>query len=501
MKLLYVVHQFLPKSVAGTEVYTDRLIREMQRDHEVHLLYGDLEPEQPQYDVHEGDYQGIPFTRMIYNYRVGSFEETYRNAAAEEVFLEVLDRFRPDLVHIQHLQAWSVGLPLLARARGIPVVHTLHEYAGICPAGGQMILPDLVRCDGPGPQPCGACIRTQPLMSPDEAGVPADEVPAFEATRRAEAYLEMADSVSLFISPSRFLRERFIASGYPADRLIATDNGFDVTPFDGYRREESRGADGGRVIRFAYVGAMVPYKGVHVLVDAFNEMTEEGWQLHIHGGVRPESPHYPYQEEIRARATDPRIRVHGAFRPDEVAEVYRDVDVLIVPSVWVENSPLTIHEAFVVGAPVITSNLGGMAELIQHGKNGLLFEPGDPAALRDAARRILEEPELLSTLRAGIPHVKTMPEHAVEMNEIYAGIAARPLVGEGRAHADRLLESLPDRARLARERARALEEAARPQPPAEEATPETAGESAPATVNTQLAPARRSWWKRLFGRI
>lgn len=502
MKILFVVHQFLPSSVAGTEVYTYRLAKHLQRDHDVRLLYGELAPTRPQYETETGEFDGLPYTRMIYNYRVESFPETYRNGAAEQVFLDEIDRFQPDLVHIQHLDPWSTGLPELARVRGIPVVYTLHEYAALCPAGGQMILPDLRLCDGPAPDPCGACIRERV-----EAGRPpgaAGRSPRDEAALRARAYRDLAEHVSLFISPSEFLKKTFVDAGFPADRILATDNGFDVEPFAELERPPSD------VIRFGYVGAMVPHKGVHVAVDAFNELGGEGWEFHVYGGVRPDSPHARYQDRIRERAVDPKIHIHGAFRPDEVAGVYANVDVLVVPSVWVENSPLTIHEAFVAEVPVLASNFGGMAELIEDGRSGLLFERDDPASLRAAARRILDEPGLLAALRAGIPHVKTMDEHGVEMREIYRRVQVRPWSNAAEADAAKAaVGRLPLRAELARGRSRllgvrerlnafaGLPEAVRQRDEARSVTDSTS------TAHEEDAVSRRGlkgWWRKLLGR-
>jgi len=421
MRILVVVHQFLPRNVAGTEVYTYRLLQQLRRRHEVHLLFAELDPGKPQYSLESGDFDGIPFTRMIFHFRVRSFEETYRNPAAEEVFLDLLDRFRPDVVHLQHLQGFSVGLPYLARGRGIPVVFTLHEYAVLCPAGGQLLLPNLERCQGPGPEPCGECIRGGALSDPETAGLPATRIPSWEAERRARAHLDMARHVTRFVAPSRFLRDLFVAQGYPPEKFLVLDNGFDVAPFDGFRRESSDS------LRFGYVGAMVPHKGLRVLVEAFNRLGPGAWELNVFGGVRPDSPHVVFVQEIERLASDSRIRIRGAFQVDRVAEVYAEIDVLVVPSIWVENSPLTIHEAFVVGAPVLASDLGGMAELVDDGRSGLLFEAGNPDALRAAARRLLDEPGLVERLRSGVPRVKTMEAHGRELDDLYAGLAAEPL--------------------------------------------------------------------------
>jgi GT2 family glycosyltransferase len=87
--------------------------------------------------------------------------------------------------------------------------------------------------------------------------------------------------------------------------------------------------------------------------------------------------------------------------------------------VWIENSPFVIKEAFAAGLPTVASNLGGMAELVQDGRSGLLFTPGDAADLRRVLRRLLDEPSLLPALRSGLPHVKTIDEDAAWTQEVY----------------------------------------------------------------------------------
>jgi glycosyltransferase involved in cell wall biosynthesis len=102
-----------------------------------------------------------------------------------------------------------------------------------------------------------------------------------------------------------------------------------------------------------------------------------------------------------------------------------EIDVLVVPSIWHENSPLTIHEAFLAKTPVIASNIGGMAELIQDEVNGLLFKVGDVADLREKITMIVQHPDLISKLSANIGPVKTIEENAVEIEQIYGDLIAR----------------------------------------------------------------------------
>jgi hypothetical protein len=112
------------------------------------------------------------------------------------------------------------------------------------------------------------------------------------------------------------------------------------------------------------------------------------------------------------------VKFHGVFDNRDIAAVHERIDALVVPSVWYENSPITIHEAFLLGTPVITSDIGGMAELVRDGVDGLHFKVGDPASLARTVVRLLDEPGLLERVSRG-RGVKTMAEDAREMEARY----------------------------------------------------------------------------------
>jgi glycosyltransferase involved in cell wall biosynthesis len=95
------------------------------------------------------------------------------------------------------------------------------------------------------------------------------------------------------------------------------------------------------------------------------------------------------------------------------------IDWVVVPSIWWENSPLVIQEAFAHGRPVICSDIGGMAEKVTHGVNGLHFRAGDPRSLADVIRRAVEDPGLWDDLRAGIPAPYEMDRHVPRMTSLY----------------------------------------------------------------------------------
>jgi glycosyltransferase involved in cell wall biosynthesis len=131
----------------------------------------------------------------------------------------------------------------------------------------------------------------------------------------------------------------------------------------------------------------------------------------------------------RLAANNPNITFYGRFSRAELGEILKGLDVLVVPSIWYENSPLTIHEAFLTSTPVITSNLGGMAELVRHGHDGLLFDPGSAKDLFRKMNMLVNNPELLGRLRKNIKAPKSIAANARELEDIYNKIISGSCVG------------------------------------------------------------------------
>ena len=116
------------------------------------------------------------------------------------------------------------------------------------------------------------------------------------------------------------------------------------------------------------------------------------------------------------------MHLEGRFDNTDVGSVFAQLDVLVIPSLWYENSPLTIHEAYLAGIPVIASDHGGMAELVHDGVSGLHFRRGDAADLRAKITRLLDEPDLLEQLARDIPAVKSIADDAVAMEGRYQNL-------------------------------------------------------------------------------
>jgi glycosyltransferase involved in cell wall biosynthesis len=231
--------------------------------------------------------------------------------------------------------------------------------------------------------------------------------------RRAARLRSVCGAIDSFVAPTRFARDRAIEFGVPAARVR-------VSPY-GAVEGPHRPRPSGPRRRIGYVGTLAPHKGVHILVEAFRGLPAEDATLDLYGSPSVH-PHY-VQELRKAVIGDPRIRFRGPFADGGQKDAYAQLDVLVVPSLWWENSPLTVLEALSQGVPVIASGTGGVPELIADGDTGLLVRAGDVAALRAALDDVVSG-RRLAEARAAIA-VKTVAEGARELLELYSGCSRR----------------------------------------------------------------------------
>jgi glycosyltransferase involved in cell wall biosynthesis len=197
--------------------------------------------------------------------------------------------------------------------------------------------------------------------------------------------------------------------------------------------------------RFGFFGQLTPYKGIDVLLEAMQVLLddermpalaapiereramgarEHQARLWVHGAnldLQPGSFQHRFNALIEA--TSDTVTLVGRYGHADLPRLMGNVDWVVVPSVWWENSPLVIQEAFAHGRPVICSDIGGMAEKVTHDVNGLHFGVGDPASLARTIRNAVETPGLWERLRRGIPAVYAMGEHAARLSSIYRRLA------------------------------------------------------------------------------
>ena len=177
------------------------------------------------------------------------------------------------------------------------------------------------------------------------------------------------------------------------------------------------------VLHIGYLGQIQKIKGIHTLVDAFVKADiDTKAHLHIWGNY---SNNPDYERELRERiGKNPSITLQGKYVREQLGSILSDLDVVVVPSIWYENAPLVIQEAFATKTPVIATNLGGMSEAVTHEANGLLFERNNPNDLARQLRRVVDQEDLLKKLKVGIPVVRSFQNETLEIEAVYERIMA-----------------------------------------------------------------------------
>ncbi|MEW6778185.1 MAG: glycosyltransferase, partial [Bdellovibrionota bacterium] len=210
------------------------------------------------------------------------------------------------------------------------------------------------------------------------------------------------ERVDRFIAPSKFLADRLKQAGLPREKLLVSDYGF----ADGLKAAPKISS---LPLRVGYVGTLVPHKGLHVLVEAFAHLKGVPAKLSLFGdpGAFPS-----YTALLRAKAKNLPVSFEGGFDPARRTEILSKVDLLVLPSIWWENSPLTIHEAFLAKIPVLVPRLGAFPELVREEIDGLFYEPGDPRSLAAQIRDFCESKNLRNKLRPDPSRVKAIEKDA-----------------------------------------------------------------------------------------
>jgi glycosyltransferase involved in cell wall biosynthesis len=441
LEVLYVVHGFPPDTWAGTEVYTLNLAREMQaRGHTVTILTrAPAAGDEPDFTLREDEVLGLRVLRMTHRLDHSCIRDSYSQPRAEAPFRRALEELRPDVVHFQHLIHSSVGLVEVARAAGLPTIVHTHDFWALC-SRVQMIRPDGSRCASNMGSGCYLCVKEKGLQHVERAkkldGAPGAtrllarlvSLAGGKGRKRSQEYADVRAreevvpaafaAADLVISPSRFLRDKLLASGrFDPHRFLYSDNGMRT---DHVIALEKRPAQAG-CVRFGFVGSLVWYKGGEVLVRAMQRLAGRNAVLYVWGAFEPEKD--PHHRRLVELATAGNVEFRGRFDNSRLAEVYADLDVLVVPSIWYENAPVTIREAFMTRTPVVTSGIGGMAESVRDGVDGLHFAVGDDADLARKLARFLDEPHLLAALSRSFPPVKSIADDARDMEFRYRGLA------------------------------------------------------------------------------
>ena len=398
MRILTIVHNHSSNHPGGTEYIAEAL----------HAAYGARDDVEASWLLAAQDpglsaglagttVSALPGYDDVYLFRHGNFDPIMQTRDSLEPFLFdvswLLDELRPTHIHIHHLNHWGVELLGFLRRKlpDVKIILTLHDYYFICANDGLLQ-------DEKG-RPCahmrGDICRCIPAL------------PVAQAQAKRLNVLQHLTMVDRIVAPSRFLMEQFINWGVPKQQITLINHGWPVTVPDVSSQPDPH--------RFALIGNLRPSKGTLLAMRAFNMACERSalpLELDIWGDAlyQPDT----VQEEIKALARESKgaIRLHGRYEQLDVSRAMDRAAWVLVPSLWWENAPLVIQEAFAAGRPVLCSNIGGMAEAVRDGKDGRHVPVGDLSAWADTLADCGGNAPLWGKLHKGIKPRKTVAQMA-----------------------------------------------------------------------------------------
>lgn len=448
MKILFPVHVFFPKHFYGTETYTLELAQALKKmGHDPIILtalplweeggtdkfyftyeYGGL-------DVHCLDFNLKPHT---------SFKQIYYRPELYSVYDEILDKIRPDIVHVTHIINHTAALLEVLRDKKIPTVATLTDFFGIC-FNAKLNREDGTLCRGPNEKSTN-CLRCylqkvdifpkQQIISkyvmksgfitylasrilPHLIKLPwanknfiADQI--LGVTERVDLLRRLYDTYRYMVAPTDFLYEAYMANHFYPEKLKKINFGLNLLLVKDYQTPRKKTDS---KIRFGYIGQLSSHKGVDLLIKAYVMLKGNNKSLVLYGS--PDQDMAYMDELLQLSSGINHIQFRDTFPREELGARLSETDVLVIPSRWYENSPLVLLYALATRTPVIVTDVKGMSEFVKDGFNGYTFKKNSVEHLTTIMQKIVDDPSSIERLSQNAVYSKDVSDHAKEVFKLY----------------------------------------------------------------------------------
>jgi glycosyltransferase involved in cell wall biosynthesis len=362
MRILYINNTFKP--VGGAEVYLRSLSSTFQeKGHDTFLFAIDDEEtiEKSNLFVYRDIFKRGPLKYLLWH---------YFNPSLYNHLIVWIKKVNPDIIHIHNNGKFASSI-LLALNGSIPVVQTVHDYSILCPIS--------------------FCINSQSMPCAGGFGIKCPNNGCISWARysyqRLPEYIKkslLKKTVNLFLVPSRALQTHLMKNGF--QNAIYFPNFVDVDKFEyDFTKMES--------CNVLYVGRLAKEKGVNYILEAFPKIVKahSSCTLNIVGDG-------PYRSNLLHLAQElgieKKVIFHGKLSGEPLIEAFQKSNVVVIPSVSLDNSPIVAYEAMASGRPVVGSNIGGIPDLVTDGETGYLVEPRNPDQIAEKVIRVLSNREL-----------------------------------------------------------------------------------------------------------
>jgi len=377
-RILVCTNAYPPNFVGGAELIAHYQAKKLiEMGYEVIVFAGEHNNNGARYSVRKDRYDGIDVYRVCLHDR--DYSSDYFNffhRQIEECFSEMLSTFSPQVVHFHNIIGLSASLTRIAKNRGVKTFLTLHDYWGIC-FKNTLLKPDGTICDGH-----SKCHDCNPHISDGEI----TDIPI---RLRKDFVLSQLEFVDFFISPSAFVAKRYIEAGMVAEKIRVIPNGIDTKRFSHIKKTKSS-----TKLRISYIGYLGKHKGIDTVIESLAHLQNRDLvQINLIGDGEES---VRYRDRVRELGVSDVVRFWGKIDNSRIEEVYSQTDVLLLPSIWPENQPVSITEAMAARIPIMASRLGGIPELVEDGVTGFLFEAGNAIDLAQKIDHCLQTRDSLA---------------------------------------------------------------------------------------------------------
>ena len=381
-RVLIVSHLFHPYFIGGSEIVALEQATALKKiGFEIKVFAGKLDNKDRRHAKRK-ERNRFDITRLnLHSVDFGELNSFKGKETLLAEFREELLQTSPDIVHFHNIYPLSIRMLEVVRQLHIPIFMTIHDFWPIC--FKNILITDRGKLCEKG-QGCTHCQRT--LF--DDYGKP------FSLSERNQAFMRYLKMADLLISPSQYLKDRFIDCGMLPEKIEVINNGINLSKFKNIQKTSSQ------KIRFGFIGQIVEHKGLEKLLEAFSLLSKaerEKVSLVIVGTGEELFLNYCKSLAENLNLVEV-VTFYGKINNKEIKKMLRNIDALIVPSVWPENAPVTIMEALATGTPVLASEIGGIPEFVQNGITGYLHPYDKPDVLAQNIRKLINNSRFLKEM-------------------------------------------------------------------------------------------------------
>ena len=446
------VHVFFPSHFYGTETYTLELAKALVKyGHDVVILTATPYGEEGAGEIHSiYEYDGLTVHCVDLNLKPHTrFRETYYRPDLYTTLRDIVAEIDPDIVHITHLINHTSTLLEVLRDARIPTVGTLTDFFGMC-LNNKLERFDGSPCLGPNGNStnCLSCYLKLAVKFPGRrflspfikngfsveiASRVLHYVTKFprirksslaghvlDVTCRADTLRHLYGIYDSMIAPTDFLFDAYAANRFYPDKLKKINFGINLDLVKGYQAPRKKTDS---IVRFGYIGQITHHKGVDLLVKAYLGLKGDNRSLVLYG---PSDQDRPYMDRLHQLSSGTNhIEFRDTFPGEELASRLSELDVLVIPSRWYENSPLVLLYALSTRTPVIVTDVKGMVEFVRDGFNGHTFKKESVGQLTAIMQGMIDNPKSIERLSRNASYLKDVSDHAGEVLRIYEDTLSR----------------------------------------------------------------------------